>query len=265
MNILTRLRALYPYAISMIIFTLLVNVDQTFKVALKHAGLYSGIFLTLCVFICFYWDRFAKSNRVIHTQIGLLSIALFLLHTDFNWPDGKLELFLTLMFVLLAVSGIFGAFIATTLTKRLRHLPASDMCDDIVKQREIIRKQSEAVLLKAIKSTHSELIEQLYIDHLHDYFWTRTNSSAHLFGVSQIHLYPFTFIEMALNKATTAEQTFIVQLAELAQRKFNLDKQYTSAQANDFWRLFHQKIAWCLIILVLVHSLLAISFTGLAL
>lgn len=265
MNKIARLRTLYPYAVSILIFGLIVNLDQTFKVALKHTGIYSGFFLTTCVLICFYWDRFAKSSRAIHTQIGLLSIALFLLHTNFQLPDGKLELALTLFFILLAVSGVFGAFISTILTKRLSHLPSQQTLDDVSQQRESIRKQAEALLLSAIKETHSDLIEQLYINHLHDFFWTLTNTSAHLFGVSHIHLYPFTFINMAHKKATKEEQAFIMKLSEFAQLKYDLDKQYTLQQANGFWRLFHKKIALCLIILVVFHSLLAISFTGLVL
>ena len=55
----------------------------------------------------------------IHAYVGLLSIALFLMHIGFRIPDGRLESVLALLFVGVAGSGVVGLFLSRAIPPRL--------------------------------------------------------------------------------------------------------------------------------------------------
>lgn len=259
-------RRLMPYGLTVIVFVMLYQLTQTLEIGLKHSGIYSGIFLLGCFLVCLLWDRFATASRAVHSQIGLLSIALFFNHSGLRLPGGIPETMLVIGFLMLGMSGLFGAFISTSLTKRLAHLPTSQTQDavapDVFCQRELLREKAESILLKTIKQTGSVEIEQLYIAHLNHYFSAPSHTFAHMIGVSPIHLTPFTFINMALKNAGVSEKAALDQLRLVAKQKFDLDKYTVLLMANDHWRICHKIIAWCSMVLVVAHALLVFSFTG---
>jgi len=259
---MTLFRSLFPYLITAAIAMLLLNLNHTIQIGLKHEGIYSGLFLMTCFLASLSLECFVTAKRKIHTQIGLMSIFLYFVHAGFSLPTGLVEIVLTLGYLLLAITGIFGAFLSSALARRLTHVQFRLPPDAILRERDKLGKMAEQSLLDAIAKTNSPLIERLYLTHLGGFFSKQTNLVAHVLGSSPDHLAPFTWIDVASKSGTREERAAIREIHQLAIQKFDLDRQNILQYINKYWCMFHKVVAWSLLVVTITHVSLVLSFVG---
>ena len=128
--------------------------------------------------------------RKIHIFIGYLLIAAFILHSDFSLPDTGFEWALWAGFVLVALSGIFGTYLAWSLQTK-RRIDEGIGYDRIPTRRAELARDVHAVVAETDPAAaaialpappYDAWITDLYTDHLRDFFQGQRNFTAHLIG-----------------------------------------------------------------------------------
>src|SRR5262245_58797533 len=128
--------------------------------------------------------------RKIHIYVGYLLIAAFISHSDFSLPDTAFEWALWAGFVLVALSGIFGTYLAWSLQTRLT-LDERSGYDRIPARRAELARDAHAAVTRTDPAAaaialpappYDAWIMDLYTAHLRDFFQGQRHFTAHLLG-----------------------------------------------------------------------------------
>ena len=211
--------------------------------------------------------------RKIHIFLGYLLIAAFISHSDFSLPDTGFEWALWTGFVLVTLSGIFGAYLAWSL-KAKRRIDEGISYDRIPSLRaELAREVHTAVAetepadaqiaLPGLPSLpHDDWIIDLYTNHLRDFFQGQRNFAAHLIG-SQRPLKRLT--DEIDNLSPYVDQQSREKLAaikDLVVEKDRLDFARVYLGLTKAWLFVHVPVTYALIVLTVLHILVVYAFSS---
>ena len=208
--------------------------------------------------------------RKIHIFLGYLLIAAFVSHSDFSMPDTAFEWVLWTGFVLVTLSGIFGAYLAWS-------LKAKDRIDERVTYDRIPNLRAELArdLHVAVAETdpataqiplpgipHDAWIADLYTNHLRDFFDGPRNFAAHLIG-SQRPLKRLTdeidnlspYLDQQSHEKLAAIKNLVVE-------KDRLDFARVHLGLTRSWLFVHVPVTYALIVLTVLHVLIAYAFSS---
>ncbi len=208
--------------------------------------------------------------RKVHIFLGYLLIAAFILHSDFALPDTGFEWALWAAFVLVALSGIFGTYLAWS----LQHKRGID--ERVGYERIPVRRaELEREVHAAVTKTHpvaaavglpappyESWIMDLYTSHLRDFFQGQRNLSAHLVG-SQRPLKRLTdeidtlsrFVDPPSQKKLAAVKSLVVE-------KDRLDFTRVHLALTKGWLFVHVPVTYALIVLTVAHILVVYAFSS---
>ena len=208
--------------------------------------------------------------RKIHIFLGYVLIAAFLSHTDFSLPDTGFEWGLWSSFVLVTLSGIFGTYLTWSLKVR-RRIDDGLTYDRIPVRRAELGREVHAAIAKTDPTTaamglpglpHEAWIMDLYTNHLRDFFEGQRNSAAHLFG-SQRPLKRLTDeIDNLSRYVDQQSQDKLAEIKNLVAEKDRLDFARVFLGLTRSWLLVHVPITYGLIVLMVLHILVAYSFSA---
>ncbi len=105
-----------------------------------------------------------------HVYAGWLSIVLFALHVGPRLPDGRLEMTLAVLFVLVAGSGVVGLVLSRTLPGRLTGRGEEVIFERIPIFIARLREAAEEVVLRSAQETESTTIADFYAARLEPFF-----------------------------------------------------------------------------------------------
>jgi len=215
----------------------------------------------------------AASWRKIHIFLGYVLIAAFISHSDFSLPDTGFEWALWAGFVLVTLSGIFGAYLAWSL-KTKRRIDESLSYDRIPTLRAELARDVHAAVAETEPAAaqialpglpvlpHDDWIIDLYTNHLRDYFQGPRNFSAHLIG-SQRPLKRLT--EEIDNLSPYVNQQSREKLAaikNLVVEKDRLDFARVYLGLTKAWLFVHVPVTYALIVLTVLHILVVYAFSS---
>jgi hypothetical protein len=246
---------------------------QQFSLSLGHdASIYSGwILATVILFLVIYNLRkkipglpLGKAAYWLkaHKYIGWLAILIFLAHTSFMIPNGLLEIYLTLNFLAVSVTGIVGEYIARNVPKRLQKFGEPIIFERLYYFMRRLRKEAEEVVIESATVTKSDTISNFYQDRLKSLFAGPANFWLHLSrsnsplvniqnNISNVHQY-----------CNQDEQTYLLKLGELARMKNDLDAQYAYRYILKLWLFIHVPLSFSLVILALFHIFSVYVYMG---
>jgi hypothetical protein len=214
--------------------------------------------------------RSAARWRRFHILLGYLLIAVFLLHCDFALPDTVFEWALWAGFVLVALSGIFGAYLAWSLQTK-RRIDEGLGYDRIPTRRDELARDVEAIVA-ATDSTAAAIalpappydawIADLYTNHLRDFFQGPRNFAAHFIG-SQRPLKRMTQeIDNLSPYVDQQSQEKLAVIKDLVIEKDRLDFARVYLGLTRAWLFVHVPVTYALIVLALLHILVVYAYSS---
>ncbi len=208
--------------------------------------------------------------RKIHIVIGYLLIAAFISHSDFSLPDTPFEWVLWTGFVLVALTGIFGTYLAWSLQTN-RQIDESIGYDRIpVRRAELARDVHAAVAetdpaaaaIALPAPPYDAWIMDLYTVHLRSFFQGQRNSAAHLIG-SQRPLKRLTDeIDNLSRYVDQPRQEKLAVIKDLVIEKDRLDFARVYLGLTRAWLFVHVPATYALIVLTLLHVLVVYAYSS---
>ena len=208
--------------------------------------------------------------RKVHIFFGYLLIAAFISHSDFSLPDTGFEWSLWAGFVMVTLSGIFGTYLAWSLQAK-RGVDERIGYDRIPARRAELARQVNAAVANTDSSAaefalpappYHAWITELYTTHLRDFLQGQRNSAAHLIG-SQRPLKRLTDeIDHLSSYVDQQSQEKLAAIKNLVIEKDRLDFARVYLGLTKAWLFVHVPVTYALMVLMVLHVLVAYSFSS---
>ncbi len=208
--------------------------------------------------------------RKFHILLGYLLITAFVSHSDFSLPDTAFEWALWTGFVLVALSGIFGTYLAWALQAKYG-IDEGLSFDRIPARRTELARDAYTIVTQANRAAatialppppYDAWITDLYANHLRDFFDGPRNSTAHLIG-SQHPLKRMTDEIDGLSRFVDKQgQEKLVAIRELVVEKDRLDFARVYLGLTKGWLFVHVPATYALIVMTVLHILVVYSFSS---
>lgn len=253
-------------------FALFYLGNLGYKVALRDVQYYNGWVLTACMIVMMALTL--RKRMVIlplgkvrlwlnlHYYLGFLTAGIFLVHSRYRFPDSPLEWLLWTLFIIVAVSGLFGGLISRFIPKRLEAQGERIIFERIPVFRARLAEEAEALALESVKGGNTVSIAALYTDTLGKFFARPRHYFAHLRSsnrpLSRI-LGEMVSIERYLDDEG---KTRLAKMRELVETKNNLDFQYANGSLLKIWLFLHIPATYALIMAIIVHIVIAYAFSA---
>jgi hypothetical protein len=241
-------------------------------VALHDVQYFNGWILVICVVILMLLTMrkrvvilpFARVRfwLLVHYYVGFATIGVFLVHTRFRLPDSPLEWVLWCLFVLIAVSGLFGALISKIIPPRLEAHGERILFERIPVFRAQLAAEAEALARDSVKDGDTVSISKLYVESLGWFF----SGPRHVFAHLQSSNLPLARLLGEI--ATTgrylddAGKRALARMRELVEAKNNLDFHYANGALLRLWLFLHVPASYALLVTVVAHVVLAYAFAA---
>jgi hypothetical protein len=208
--------------------------------------------------------------RKMHIFLGYLLIAAFISHSDFSLPDTGFEWALWTGFVLVTLSGIFGAYLAWSLKTKGRvdegvtydRIPTlrAELARDV--QAAVAETDPAAAAIALPGLPHNAWIIDLYTTHLWDFFKGPRNFTAHLIG-SQRPLKRLTDeIDNLSRYVDQQSQEKLAAIKLLVIEKDRLDFARVYLSLTKSWLFVHVPVTYALVVLTVLHVLVVYAFSS---
>jgi hypothetical protein len=212
----------------------------------------------------------AKRWRAIHIFVGYLLVAAFLSHTDFSLPDSGFEWALWTGFMLVTLSGILGTYLAWSL-KGKRWMDEVVGYDRIPTRRAELAREIHAAVAKTDSAAaaialpgapHDAWIMDLYTNHLRDFFQGQRNFAAHLIGSERAVKRLIEEIDNLSPYVDQQSQEKLAAIKSMVVEKDRLDFARVYLGLSKRWLFVHVPVTYALVVLIVLHVLVAYSFSS---
>jgi hypothetical protein len=208
--------------------------------------------------------------RKIHIFLGYLLIAAFISHSDLSLPDTGFEWALWACFVLVALSGVLGTYLAWSLEIK-RRIDESVSYDRIPTRRAELAQDVHATVTAQDPTVaaiglpvppHDAWIMDLYAAHLRDYFQGPRYFAAHLIG-SQRPLKRLTDEIDKLSRYVDPQgREKLSAIKDLVVEKDQLDFARVYLGLTRAWLFVHVPVTYALIVLTVLHIIVVYAFSS---
>ena len=208
--------------------------------------------------------------RKIHIFVGYLLIAAFIAHSDFSLPDTGFEWALWVCFVLVALSGIFGTYLAWSLQAK-RGIDERVGYDRIPARRAELARDVHAAVAKTDPAAASialpappydAWIMDLYTTHLQDFFRGQRNFTAHLIGSQRPLMRLTDEIDGLSRYVDQRSQKKLAAIKALVVEKDRLDFAHVYLGLTKGWLFVHVPATYALTVLIVLHILVVYAFSS---
>jgi hypothetical protein len=208
--------------------------------------------------------------RKIHIFLGYVLIAAFISHSDFSLPDTGFEWALWASFVLVTLSGIFGAYLAWSLRTKGR-IDEGIRYDRIPSMRADLAQVVHAAVAQMDPSDseialpglpHDSWIIDLYANHLRDFFRGPRNFPAHLIGSQRPIKRLINEIDNLSRYVDQKSRDKLAAIKELVIEKDRLDFARVYLGLTKAWLFVHVPVTYALIVLAVLHVVVAYAFSS---
>lgn len=203
----------------------------------------------------------ASTWTQIHIYLGYFTVSMFLIHTDFETPIGALNWALWAMFLIVAISGLFGLFLSYSIPPKLERGTERVLLERIPGFRAQLAREVEELAMRSVVDEASLTISHFYTDTLHHFMRRQRNRLDHLRGSPR----QLSRIRQDIdNLKRYLDPTGVEILREIEDRvvaKDNLDFHYAHFMALRLWLFIHIPATYSLIILACVHVATVYAFS----
>lgn len=196
----------------------------------------------------------------VHIYVGLATFAIFGMHVHWRIPDGGLEIFLSVLYLLVAFSGVYGLYATRVLPKRLTAIDEEIIYERIPAFRQQLANQARDIVLEACET--SEVLAKFYANRL-IYFFERPRSLAYRVSPSGSRRRQLVGEIEALDRFLAEDQRAASRkLVGLVRQKDDLDFHRAIQGRLKIWLFVHIGVTYSLLIVATVHGVMAHAFSG---
>lgn len=195
-----------------------------------------------------------------HLYVGYFAIAMFAIHTAMSWPNGVLEQLLWGLFLTVALSGAFGAFLSWSVPAAIA--PQSDQVafERIPHFRAELGQHATALATGLIEGAGSRAVSDLYAETLSGFFAGPQNLLLHLRGSRRPLKRLCDRIDSVERYLDEEGAATLHSIKNLAIRKDTLDFQYAHQGILKIWLLVHVPASYGLVVASVAHVALIYGF-----
>lgn len=241
-----------------------------YHLALRDASFLTGWLLLGCVAVLALFNGRKKLPVLpllsaaawlqFHVYFGVVALALFLMHTEFRWPNGGFEIALWTLFMTQTVIGIVGLFLSRHIPPRLaRHTGERIIFERIPVFRAKLAERVEALAIQSIQETKTDIVAKYYKDTLMPFMAGHRNFLQHPFGSRQV-VDIQRELESLRRNFNDKGRAIVEEIQKAVDRKHTLDFQHAWLLVLKGWLFVHIPLTWVLLILTLLHLALVYSF-----
>lgn len=197
-----------------------------------------------------------------HLYLGYFVVAAFIMHTNLSLPGGALEWALWSLFVIVALSGIFGAYLSRTTPARLEQHSERILFERIPAFRSGLAAEVETLAIDSVDQEASLTISDLYVNTLHRFFRRPRNLLAHLRSSRR----PLTRINGEIDNLRQyldePGKERLEKIKDMVQAKDNLDFHYAHQGLLKAWLFVHVPATYAMFVLIVAHVALVYAFSS---
>jgi len=238
----------------------------------RQAALLSGwALLAVCIFLAMYGGRkrlpflplgTSRAWLQLHVYLGYLTFVLFFAHTHWGWPSGWFEQSLAILFLGVAVSGVWGLLLSRWIPRRLTARGGEILLERIPIVRTRLADQIKEMALDSVDKTRSTIMADFYLQHLADFMARPRNLALHLLE-SRTPMNQLQTQINDLNRFLNDEQRMVMaKIAALVRQKDELDYQRSLQLSLRLWLFTHIPLTYSLLIFTALHVVLVFGFSS---
>lgn len=196
----------------------------------------------------------------VHIYVGLGTFVLFGLHVGWKVPNGQFELLLTMLYFVVALSGVYGVYVTRTIPKKLSAINDEVIYERIPSFRAKLAADARGLVLEACQ--HSDVLARFYRNRLAEYF-ERPRSLAYLANPNgRLRRQLMSEIDDLDRYLSSDQRSLSQQLSLMVKKKDDLD--YHAAQQGrlKIWLFAHIGFTYSLLLLSIFHGVMAHAFAG---
>ncbi len=194
-----------------------------------------------------------------HVYVGLFALGVYWLHVPTLLASGTFEFSLSLLFLLVSGSGVYGIYASRSVPKKLSAIERSHPFKQVSQIRKQIARQASELWAELNRPAEMEMLARYYSTNLNPYFShrpslsyvmtpTHTRRQRLLDGLSELD----RFLE-------TEGRAVANRLATLVRRRADLDYEFAMRLRIRLWLLAHGVLSIALLIGVVIHTLMAVT------
>jgi hypothetical protein len=199
----------------------------------------------------------------VHIYAGLLSFVLFLIHIDYELPNGFLESFLASVYLVVFGSGLVGLYMSRTFPKRLTDLGEEVIFEQIPVVRNNIQTDVEDAILECTEEIHNSEIPMFYRNEIYPFIMRRPDRWSHfVYGYSRYWRPLQKKLSDAKRLFDEEELNALAKVEIRLSRKHQLDTQETLQFALKVWLFIHIPATYSLLTFTALHVVLVQVWSG---
>lgn len=204
----------------------------------------------------------AESWVQVHIYVGFFTVFVFMLHAGTMLPEGPFEWALWLLFWVVALSGVLGAYLSRVWPGRLEQHGERIIFERIPVFRAELAREAETLAMTSVHDAASMTISNFYVDVLHDFFQKPRNLLAHLRSSGRPVSRLTEEIEKLERYVDPPQRETLRSIRDLVLAKDNLDYQFAQQGSLKIWLFVHIPATYSLILLSLFHAALIYAFSS---
>ena len=202
----------------------------------------------------------AKFWMQLHIYVGLSTFAIFGFHVAWHVPNGAFEILLAVLYMTVALSGVYGLYATRVFPSRLTSLNEEPIFERIPFFQQKLAVQARDLVFQACEKT--DVLGKFYANRLAQFFeqprplayLVRPTGNARRQLVSEIE---------ELDRYLAEDQRSVSrELTTLVKKRDDLDYHYAIQGRLKLWMFIHIGLTYSLLIVALLHMVLVHAFQG---
>jgi hypothetical protein len=247
---------------------------QTIGDRLGRTSSYTGATLFACLFALTLLGvrkrlPIAKYGSVatwtqVHLYMGLFSIAVYAMHVPRLIANGWFESVLSLLFLTVAASGLYGIYASRALPRRITSLGDEVQFDRFHFYRDKIAEAASVLVAQAQSlqsSSNDAVMLNFYQSHVQSFFQNKPRRWRLLWDQSSTRVRLMQQIRQLDRYLSPDERMLGGSLSALIRRRDELDSQWALQSRLRLWVVVHLLITMALIVASIAHVAVVLRYT----
>ena len=242
----------------------------TIQNRLGHVAFYSGGTLLACIILLMLFGLRKRLVMLpilsvaawtqIHIYTGIFAFVVYLAHVPSIIANGFFESALSLLFLVVSISGFYGVYISRTAPRKMTAVPGEFRFDQFSWHRQTLNDRAIDVLRNLENSLASPVLANYFRDYLQPYFSTGVTIDFLLMPNGMRRRRLLLGLQDLDRYLTPEVRSASGQLASLVRKRDELDYHFALQWKLRVWLAVHATFASVLLVASLLHVLLVLNF-----
>ncbi len=264
-------RRLTNVLVTIVACGLLILVLSEMNRNLLHASYATGYILLASLFFLAAFNlrkKFTSLPQIgtastwmqVHIYVGFSTFLLFGAHVAWRVPDGWLEGFLAILYLLVALSGVYGLFITRVIPKRLTAIGQEVVFERIPTLRAELALEARQTAMGTLAATN--VISQFYAQQLFPFFEQGRGLAYLLLPTGRKRRQLLGELDGLKRYLTDDQRRVSTQLMGFVQQKDDLDYHLAMQGRMKAWLFVHIGFTYSLLAVAVLHAIVVHAFAG---